>query len=115
MQSTIRIRKISIHQAARFTAFLYLLFGLVAAAGLLFGLFAERTVTLSTICGSYQPGKVMAPLVPLLSAGCGYINGAIVACLFNMLSRFTGGIEIEIVSASEGMTTKSVEPAQQRG
>jgi len=112
MQSTIRIRKISIHQAARFTAILYFLFGLVAAAGLLLGLFAERTVTLSTICGSYQPSKVMAPLVPFLAAGCGYINGAIIACLYNMLSRFTGGIEIEILSASEDMTTKSVQSAQ---
>ena len=49
---------------------------------------------------SAMVGVVMAVLAPFLYAAIGFVAGVVSAALYNLIARFTGGLEFEVADAS---------------
>lgn len=87
-----RIKRFSIGQSAKFLGVLYLLFGLLFVPFfLLMGAFAPE--------GTGGFGTMFALALPILYGVFGVIGGAIGAVLYNLVSGWVGGIEVEMEQA----------------
>lgn len=85
-----QIKRFSIGQSAKFMGVLYFLFGLLFAPFfLVMGMFAPDGQG-----GMF--GTVFAILMPVMYGVFGIIGGAIGAALYNLVSGWVGGIEVEI-------------------
>jgi len=71
---------------------LYACLALIIVPFLLIGTFlASRGAASSIIAGIF-----LAVFAPVLYAGLGFIAGVIMAALYNLIARWTGGIEFEV-------------------
>ena len=87
-----RIKRFSIGQSAKFLGVLYLLFGLIFVPFfLLLGAFAPE--------GTAGFGTMFAIAMPVIYGVMGVVSGAIGAALYNLVSGWVGGIEVEIDQA----------------
>jgi hypothetical protein len=84
-----RIRRFGIGQTAKFLAVLYALVGVVLIPFFLLAALASPTAR------GFGMGLVI--LFPILYGLCGLIGGAIGAALYNLVARWVGGLEVEIV------------------
>ena len=83
------IKRISIGQTAKFMGVLYLLFGLIF-------------VPFFVLMGSFGPegfggfGTMFAVAMPVMYGCMGVVGGAIGSALYNLVSGWVGGIEVEL-------------------
>jgi hypothetical protein len=102
----VEIRKIDVWSTAKMFALLYGALGLIF--GLIFGCFAAITLLAgSSIVDSADLGAagigtgvglLYAVCFPFLYAVMGFIFGAIITVLYNLLASWTGGIQMDLVS-----------------
>jgi hypothetical protein len=100
------IRSVRIFSAAKVNALLYGILGLLAAPFLLLGPGME-------LVGGSRPSGfgatiVVAVFLPLCYAIFGFIAGALMAFLYNAISRAIGGIEVELATP---LTASPIVPA----
>lgn len=105
MQHMTNIKKISVLSLAKLHAmaigFLGVIMGVLYAFG---GLLIDTLVTLDVITSSETPGLSYGTLLafgalvmmPIIFAICGFFMGAVVAVLFNTVTRWTNGIHLVI-------------------
>ena len=83
-----RIKRFSIGQSAKFLGVLYLLMGLLFVPFfLMMGAFAPE--------GAAGFGTMFALAMPVIYAVMGVVIGAVGAALYNLVSGWIGGIEVE--------------------
>jgi hypothetical protein len=87
-----RVRRFSIGQSAKFMGILYVLFGLIFMP-----LFLAMDMFAPEETGGF--GTMFAIAMPILYGCMGVVAGAIGAALYNLVSRWVGGIEIELDQA----------------
>lgn len=107
----VEIRKIDVWSTAKMFALLYGALGLIF--GLIFGCFAAITLlagTSASAAAGLDPGfgglfgtgigLLYAVCLPFLYAVMGFIFGAIITALYNLIAGWTGGIQMDLVSAT---------------
>ena len=87
-----RIRRLGVGQMAKVMGALYFLIGILIAA--LFGLFGSLLPTASEDSTALFGGAFLVAM-PILYGFFGVVFGALIAWLYNVVSGFTGGIEME--------------------
>jgi hypothetical protein len=65
---------------------------------ILFFLFGAKS---QSNAGGFPGGIFAIILIPLLYAGAGFIGGIIVAAVYNLLARFSGGIEFTLADVPQ--------------
>jgi hypothetical protein len=87
-----QIKRFSIGQATKFMGVLYVLIGLIFVPFfLLTGMFGPEGF------GSF--GTMFAVAMPVIYGCIGVVSGAIGAALYNLVSGWVGGIEVELDQA----------------
>ena len=107
----VEIRKIDVWSTAKMFALLYGALGLIF--GLIFGCFAAITLLAGTsasaaagldagIGGLFGTGigLLYAVCMPFLYAVMGFIFGAIITVIYNLIAGWTGGIQMDLVSVT---------------
>ena len=95
---TQRVRRLGVGQMAKVLGTLYFLLGILFAA--IFGLVGSM-IPASEMGGDaamFGTGFVIA--MPFLYAALGFVFGALIAWLYNIVAGWTGGIELEFDSTS---------------
>jgi len=94
------IRRIDVFSCAKVVGALYALFGLIA--GVIFAAFIMLAALVGAsqggpefIAGGVVGGLFMAILMPVMYGIAGFIGGAIIALLYNLVASFVGGIRVE--------------------
>jgi hypothetical protein len=86
-----QIKRFSIGQSAKFMGVLYLLIGVIfIPMFLLMGMFAPAEES------GFPLGTMFALVLPVLYAIMGVVGGAVGSALYNLVSGWVGGIEVEI-------------------
>jgi hypothetical protein len=83
-----RLTRVAPLQAGIVFGVLYGIFGLIAAPFLLVGAFTGREANAS--------GILIAAVFPVLYAIGGLIGGLLAAALYNLVAKWTGGLELEL-------------------
>ncbi|HEU4828426.1 MAG TPA: hypothetical protein VFT04_04450 [Gemmatimonadales bacterium] len=91
-----RIRRLGIGQMAKVMGVLYFMIGILFAAimglfGSMFPSTGEENVAIF--------GGVMLIALPIIYGVFGFLAGALMAWLYNIVAGFTGGLELEMDSA----------------
>jgi hypothetical protein len=74
------------------------LYGIVALLFVPFLFFASVTAIMRDRPG--PPGGILAVLLPVVYAAVGFIGGVIGAALYNVVAKWTGGLEFEVTDVS---------------
>ena len=94
------IRRVGVLSVAKIAGAIYGVLGLIFAPFfLLVGLAAMASGEKEAAFGAAF-GIVFAVLMPVFYAVMGFLFGALAAWLYNVLSKWTGGIEVELVPAA---------------
>lgn len=93
---TQRIRRMGPMQMAKTLGALYLLLGLIIGVPIMF--FMSTVAKTQPGLPSYWGGMGVATIVviPVVYGACGFIGGAIMAALYNVVAGLTGGVEIDL-------------------
>ena len=103
----VEIRKIDVWSTAKMFALLYGALGLIF--GLIFGCFTAITLlagaSVSDAAGfgglfGTGVGLLYAVCFPFLYAVMGFIVGAIITALYNLIAGWTGGIQMDLVNVT---------------
>ncbi len=91
-----KISRFGILSVAKISALIYAIFGLIA--GLITALFSMLA---SAVGGDFEPwffgfGFLSIIIFPIMYGILGFIGGIISSALYNLLSRWVGGIEVEL-------------------
>ncbi len=105
-----RLRNVNPIQCAIVSAILYAFFGVVAA------LFLAPIMSIMT--SHMPPGINVAPVpsmsslifLPIVYAVLGFIGGIITAFLYNLVARWTGGIEVTLDTAVPSVSGATLVP-----
>jgi hypothetical protein len=91
-----RIRRMDVMQMAKTSAALYLLLGLIIGVPVMF--FMSTLAKTQPGLPAYWGGLGLTTIVviPVIYGVCGFISGALIAALYNLVAGFTGGIAIEL-------------------
>lgn len=98
-----RIQRIGVLSLAKIQGLLFLLFGLLF--GLLYGLVMCGIGIVAAVSGEKEAlilviaGVAFMVLFPLMYGGMGFVMGALMAWLYNVVARRIGGLEIDIEAA----------------
>ncbi len=95
---THRIRTLGVAQMAKVLGALYFLLGVVFA--LIFGVVGSMVPSAETGADVAMFGTGFIIAMPFLYAILGFVFGALIAWLYNVVAGFTGGIEIELDSVA---------------
>jgi hypothetical protein len=91
-----RIRRMDVMQMAKTSGTLYLLLGLIIGIPVMLFMAAfARTQTGFPGMGS-SLGLGGFVLIPVIYGICGFISGALIAVLYNLVAGWTGGIAIDL-------------------
>jgi len=91
-----KVKRLGVLSVANISGILYAIFGLIA------GLFAAFFSTLAASFGGYDSfgifGMGFAGIIvlPIMYGVIGWIGGLISAALYNLVARWTGGIQVEL-------------------
>ena len=88
-----RIRRLGIGQMAKVMGVLYFLIGIIFAA--IMGLFGSMMPSAGEDSVAIF-GGVMLIALPILYGFFGFLAGALIAWLYNIVAGFTGGLELEL-------------------
>jgi len=88
-----RIKKFGIYQTAKVAAVIYFFLGLVIVVPMFLFMSAIKEVTDTSL--PFFGGAMMF-LIPFFYALIGFIFTAIGCAIYNVVARWTGGIEIEV-------------------
>jgi hypothetical protein len=93
------LRKINVLSLAKVQAVFMAIFGLIMAllSGLVVTVFGDKLSAYYAAAGAGAPvfSWVSVILTPAIYAVIGFISGAILALLYNLVAKFVGGIKIE--------------------
>jgi hypothetical protein len=94
-----RIRRLHVMQMAKTTAALYLLLGVIIGVPVLLVMsaVAKTQPGMPSFGSGFGVGTIVA--VPVMYGVAGFISGALIAALYNLVAGWTGGIGIELESA----------------
>ena len=90
---THRITRVSVLQAAKTFAVLYAIMGLIFIP--FFWVVARAAPS-----GSFPYGSLLLLLLPVLYGCAGFVFTAIAAALYNLVSAWMGGIEVELAEGA---------------
>lgn len=91
-----RIKRIAPLQLGKMLALLYGIIGLIFIPFFLFMTAFSSQMPADQRTGVMAMGVGMAIAAPILYAVFGFIGGIIGACIYNLLAKFAGGIEVEV-------------------
>ena len=103
----VELKKIDILSTALMTGFLYLVIGLIV--GLIFGCFALIGLAgLSSLTGEFDftgiGALVFVCAMPIIYGIIGFIGGAILALVYNIVASVVGGIKLEFDMEGSSLT-----------
>ena len=103
----VELKKIDILSTALMTGFLYLVIGLIV--GLIFGCFALIGLAgLSSLTGEFDftgiGALVFVCAMPIIYGIIGFIGGAILALVYNIVASVVGGIKLEFDMEASSLT-----------
>jgi hypothetical protein len=90
-----KLKKVKPSSLAKFSAIMGLFVGLIYSVVFIFIMLIASGSQKSIGIG-FGLGIVGVILIPIIYAGMGYIGGLIYAVIFNVIARFSGGIELEV-------------------
>jgi len=93
-----RIRRLGVGQMAKVLGSLYLLLGIIFAA--LFAFIGSMIPSREMGNDAFMFGGAFLVFMPVLYGVIGFIFGALIAWLYNLVAGWTGGIEIELESGT---------------
>ena len=94
-----RIRRLDVMQMAKTLGVLYLLLGIIIGVPALLFMSAAAKMGSGTPGFGSGFGVGMLIALPVIYGAIGFIGGAIIAAVYNLVAGWTGGIGIDIESA----------------